>query len=197
MTARNAGLLTSGESDSVRLVGPIAPATNRGRSGVRAVQAPRRLAREPRRRHVQLVDERLEAVVGLRDGGAVERARLDDVGAGLEVRVVDAADDVGPRQHEQVVVALQVARVGGEPLAAEVGLGEAVALHHRAHRAVEDEDAVAEDGVEDVGRRCCAAMAGVLPFVAPARARAGPRAALDAAGNRDGERAAGLARAEL
>jgi hypothetical protein len=32
--ARNAGLLTSGEIDSVRLVGPIEPATKRGRSGV-------------------------------------------------------------------------------------------------------------------------------------------------------------------
>ena len=37
--ARNAGLLTSGEIDSVRLVGPIEPATKRGRSGVFAVHS--------------------------------------------------------------------------------------------------------------------------------------------------------------
>ncbi len=34
---RNAGLLTSGEMDRMRLVGPIEPATKRGRPGVRAV----------------------------------------------------------------------------------------------------------------------------------------------------------------
>ena len=34
VTARNAGSLTSGEIDSVLLVGPIAPATKRGLSGV-------------------------------------------------------------------------------------------------------------------------------------------------------------------
>ena len=32
LTERNAGLLTSGESEAVRFVGPIAPATQRGRS---------------------------------------------------------------------------------------------------------------------------------------------------------------------
>ena len=37
--ARNDGLLTSGEMDNVRFVGPIAPATNRGLSGVFAVHA--------------------------------------------------------------------------------------------------------------------------------------------------------------
>ena len=34
---RNAGLFTSGEMERIRLVGPIDPATNRGRSGVFAV----------------------------------------------------------------------------------------------------------------------------------------------------------------
>ena len=82
----------------------------------RPVRRPRRplvagAFREPRPFDVQLVDERLEAVVGLRDGGAAERVGLDDVAAGLEVLPVDAGDDVGPRQHEQVVVALEVARM--------------------------------------------------------------------------------------
>ena len=39
MIARNAGSFTSGEIDSVRFVGPTAPATNRGRSGVFAVHS--------------------------------------------------------------------------------------------------------------------------------------------------------------
>jgi hypothetical protein len=42
--------------------------------------------------------------------------------------------------------------VGGEPLAAEVGLGQAVPLHHRPHGPVQDQDPVAEDGVENVDR---------------------------------------------
>jgi len=36
---RNAGSFTSGEMDSVRLVGPIEPATRRGRSGVFVVHS--------------------------------------------------------------------------------------------------------------------------------------------------------------
>ena len=57
---------TSGEIDSVRLVGPIEPATNRGRSGVRAVHSSqaRRASRAPSR--FSSYDERLEPVVGLR-----------------------------------------------------------------------------------------------------------------------------------
>ena len=109
---RNAGLLTSGEIDSVRLVGPIEPATNRGRSGVRAVHSSHGRARQLRAFDVQLVDERLEPVVGLRDRGAAERVGLDDVAAGLEVLAMDLGDDVGPRQHQQVVVAA-ADRAGG------------------------------------------------------------------------------------
>ncbi len=65
------------------------------------------------------------------------------------------ADDVGPRQHQQVVVALQVARVILEALAAEVGLGQLVPLDHRAHRAVEDEDALREQSSSQSCRSSC------------------------------------------
>ena len=54
---------------------------------------------------------------------------------------MDALDDVGPRQDEQVVVALQVVRMVAEALTAVVRLGERVALDHGAHRAVQHEDA--------------------------------------------------------
>ena len=47
-----------------------------------------------------------------------------------------------------VVVALQVARPVAEALAAIVGLAEPVRLHHRAHRSVEDQDALAEQAAE-------------------------------------------------
>ena len=57
---------------------------------------------------------------------------------------MDVEDDVGPRQHEQVVVALQIARMVREALAAEIGLSELVALDHRPHRAVENQKAFGE-----------------------------------------------------
>jgi len=93
---------------------------------------------------VDLGDERLGLVVGLRNRGGVKGIGFDDVGAGGEVAAVDFLDDFGAGEAEQVVVALQVVRVGGETVAAEVGLGEFVGLDHRAHRAVEDGDAGGE-----------------------------------------------------
>ena len=44
---------------------------------------------------------------------------------------------------EEVAVAPLILRVICEPIAAEVGFGQLVALDHRPHRAVEDEDAAA------------------------------------------------------
>ena len=111
-------------------------------------------ARDRRRGAIHLVHPRGKSVVGLRDRGRVEGVGLDDVGAGFEVGVVDRRDRVGPGQHEEVVVALQVVAVivqsaGGR--AAEVGFGELQLLDHRAHRAVEDEDALAHQAREFVG----------------------------------------------
>ena len=91
------------------------------------------------------MDQRLELVVSLRNGGRIEGARLENVGAGFQVVAVDAADDVGAGQDQQVVVALEVVRVIGEALAAVVGFLQPVALDHRAHRAVEDEKTSGEE----------------------------------------------------
>ncbi len=100
------------------------------------------LARDARARVVQLVDRLLQPVVGLADRGRRERVRRRDVGAGGEVGVVHRADDLRLRQVEQVGVVEEVARVVGEPLAAEVGLVEPPALEQDAPRAVEHEDAL-------------------------------------------------------
>ena len=127
VVARNAGLLTSGEIDSVRLVGPIAPATKRGRSGVRVGPLVGGRAGQACAFDVQLVGERLEAEVGLRDRGAAERVGLDDVRAGLEVGVMDARDHVGTREDQQVDVVLSRSRrMIAEPLAAKSCLGQLV-----------------------------------------------------------------------
>jgi hypothetical protein len=109
---------------------------------------PRRVggrARDLRRGHVHVVDRGLEAVVGLRDRRRREGVGLDDVGAGVEVRVVDGADDIGARQGQQIAVALELLGMRREALAAEVGLAELVRLDLRAHGAVDDEDALAQD----------------------------------------------------
>ncbi len=108
------------------------------------------LAREPGRGLVELADECLHAVVRHRHAVGVERVRLEDVGAGLEVRLVDVADHIRPRDDEQVVVPLEVARPGGEALAPVVGLRQPVALDHGSHGAVEDQDPLGEQGAEGV-----------------------------------------------
>jgi hypothetical protein len=105
-------------------------------------------AREPGRGDVELVGQLGQAVFALRDARAVEAVGLEDVGAGLEVGLVDAADHVGPRDAEQVVVALEVLGVAGEALAAIVGFDQLAALDHGAHGAVEDQDALREKGAQ-------------------------------------------------
>ncbi len=57
---------------------------------------------------------------------------------------MDGADDVGLGKDEQVVVALHVARPVGKASAAVIGLAQVILLNHRAHRAVEDEDALGQ-----------------------------------------------------
>ena len=61
---------------------------------------------------------------------------------------MDRRDQVRARQRQQVVRALEVARPVREALAAVIGGLEPGALDHRAHRAVEHEDALRERGLE-------------------------------------------------
>jgi hypothetical protein len=61
---------------------------------------------------------------------------------------VNAEDDVRARQHQHVVVAAKLLRVRLEALAAEIRFGQLVALDHRAHGAVEHQNAFGEQGFE-------------------------------------------------
>ena len=89
---------------------------------------------------------------------------------------MDAANHVGPGQDEQVVRAAQVARVVLEALAAEGGLVELVALDHRAHRAVEDQDPLAHQSGQEAMRSSRALsfvlVAGLFAHRAPSVGRA-------------------------
>ena len=155
VTARAPGSLTSGDSEADFVVGPIEPATQRGLpSSALARSAARRAtcaAATLRSR-----TDALEPVVGERDRRRGERVGLDDVGAGAQELEVDVLDRLGLGQREQVVAALERERVVLEPLAAPHRLvREPKPLHHRAHRAVEHDDAAVEQlaQVVDGGHR--------------------------------------------
>ena len=66
---------------------------------------------------------------------ALERVGLDDLGARLDHRGVELLDDVGPVEHQRLVAAAGKLVVVLER--------EVVLLERRAHRTVEDDDAVA------------------------------------------------------
>ena len=102
---------------------------------------------------VQLADEVRHRVVFHRDGRAVEGVGLEDVGAGVEVGAVDVADDGRLRDDEQVVIALQLAGVVLEAVAAVVLLLQLQLLDHGAHRAVEVDDALAQEGLKALAGR--------------------------------------------
>ena len=132
------------------MVGPSEPATKRGRSGCGRFGGVGGIAGQASGRDVEVADGlRVEAVVGLGDAGRGERVRAEDVRAGVQVAGVDRGDGRRLGQAQQVAVAAQVARMVAEPLAAEVGLGELVGLEHRAHRAVEDEDPLAQEARQE------------------------------------------------
>ena len=61
---------------------------------------------------------------------------------------MNAADDVGPRESQDVVVALEVASVTAKAIAAVAPLIQPVLLHHRAHRAIEQHDALIEQPLQ-------------------------------------------------
>ena len=61
---------------------------------------------------------------------------------------MDAANDLWPREQQQVVVALQVVSVIGKARAAIVGLLQVVSLDHRAHCTIQNQDALFEQGFQ-------------------------------------------------
>ncbi|MNV36689.1 hypothetical protein D3C71_1281770 [compost metagenome] len=112
---------------------------------------------------VELVDQVFKVIVGLADRGRVEGVGLDQIRAGFQVRGVDAADHLRAGQQQQVVVALEVMPLrrltgrgmvaagpvlvvvtAGEARAAVIVLFQPVPLDHRAHGAIDDQDALGQ-----------------------------------------------------
>ena len=69
---------------------------------------------------VQLRDEVVHAVVGERGRAGVKRVGRDDVGAGFQELAMDGGDMLGLSDRQQIVVALERGRPGGESLSSEV-----------------------------------------------------------------------------
>ena len=108
----------------------------------------RDFARQARSMQVELADQTLHPIVAQRRGIGIEGVGLDDVGARGQVLGVNLADQRRLRQRQQVVVALQIARPVAEALPAVGGLVGLVALDHRAHGAVEHQDALGQQTPE-------------------------------------------------
>ena len=89
------------------------------------------------------------------DGRAAEGVGLNQVRPGLEILGVNFLDDFWLGQKQEFVAALEVfpfpVREAG---AAEILLTQLVALHHRAHGAIEHDDALAHERLERVQDFC-------------------------------------------
>jgi hypothetical protein len=102
-------------------VGPIEPATKR------CSPAARRLAVDLQRLLAQTPLFELQS-------RALEGVGLEDLGAGLQHRLMNTLDHVGPIQHQHLVT------LAGQP--AIVLSGQLKLLQRRAHAAVEDDNAL-------------------------------------------------------
>ncbi|BFO12333.1 hypothetical protein GGER_48430 [Serratia rubidaea] len=79
-------------------------------------------------------------VIGHRDGGGVKGVGFEDIRARFQVAVVDRADDVRLGQHQQIVIAFQVALPIGKTRAAVILFFQLITLDHGAHAAVQHQN---------------------------------------------------------
>ena len=107
-------------------------------------------SREPRALEVELVSQIFQPVIGLGDGRRRESVGFDNVGAGFKILDMNILDRLGLRQRQQIVIAPQILGVTLEAFAAEIAFRELMALDHRAHGAVEDQDFFARQPVESL-----------------------------------------------
>ena len=114
------------------------------------------LARQPRGGHVHLVGQRAQVVVVLRDPVGTEGVGLDQVGAGVGYWRWISPITSGRVSTSRSLLPLRSLGWSFQSLAAEVGFRELAALDHRAHRAVEDDDAL----LEQLGRADGAGIGG-------------------------------------
>ena len=121
-------------------------------AGMGGLEGIHRLAGDLHGGSIEFADEMAHLVVGEGDRGSVKGVRLEDVGPRLEVGAVDVADDLGLSDDEEVVVTLELTGVVGEARAAVVRFLQLELLDHGAHRAVEEDDALTQEGLKALAR---------------------------------------------
>ncbi len=134
-------------ADAGRAVGGAQHAGHEARA-LRRGDGVRRAARHPGGGHIDVPCQILHIIVRHGDGGTVEGVGLDDIGAGVQIITVQLFDHLRLGDAQQVVIALQVGRPIRVLAAAVLRFGELQALDHRAHTAVENDDAFPEEGGE-------------------------------------------------
>ena len=139
LLGEDADELAEADLAEARVLGGGQEAGRADRAGDEAVLADR-LAGDLRRLDVDLERVLAEAPLVELEPGALEGVGLDDLGPGLDHRLVDALDDVGAVEHERLVAA-----AGEAVVALEV---EVELLEGGAHAAVEDDHAVTGGGEE-------------------------------------------------
>jgi len=100
---------------------------------------------QPGSLEIQLIDQFGEVVIRLGHRRGVEGVGLDNVRTRLQIGGVDAPDNLGLGEEQQIVVALQIVGVVPEALAPVIGLAQAMTLDHGAHGPVQDEDALFQE----------------------------------------------------
>ena len=109
-----------------------------------------RLAGELGGGEIQLAHPISQAKVGQGQMRGAKRIGFHDVGARLEVGGVDPPDRVPLREHQNIDAVFQVARMIAKHLAAEALLVEREGMHHRAHGAIEHQDALGEEVAKEL-----------------------------------------------
>ena len=103
----------------------------------------RRFARKSRAGSVEIGDMGFEPVVSLRDAGGGKGVSLHHISARQKIGEMNVADGVGLGEIEKIVIAPQVALGVLETHAAKARFIQPQVLNHRAHGAVEYENALA------------------------------------------------------
>ena len=108
------------------------------------------LSRDLRPGKTQIGDAILERILRHGDRIGVERIRFDNVGARFQVLQVDLLDDLGLGQIQDVIIQAQIPDVPREFFAAVCRLIQFARLNHRAHSAIEQQDASVQERIEFV-----------------------------------------------
>ena len=100
--------------------------------------------------HIDLVSQGLQPVICQRNGLGVKRICLDDISARFEVLAMNSFDHVRLSQAKHVIQPGKILGPGFEALAAMRRFIEPLLMHHRAHRAIDNDDALAQEALKSL-----------------------------------------------